>query len=202
MQTTTTGKTNNNIPTQAGAVSYFSLHDIGLMQTTTTGKTKHKIFTQAGNKLVLFALQVLCKQRPPEKQKTKSSHKRAISHFSCHHIGIEQSHANNNHRKKKKASSQQADKLLLFSQCMCVEAADGTDEAAGPVSFTSCDSGSKPPPPTPLSAPLILPLTTLGVIWCACGGRCATLPVHTFTHACNVLPKENQWHLLTRKSKM
>ena len=119
-------------------------------------------------------------------KKKNSLHNRAISYFSFHHIGIEQSHANNNHRKNKKkggyTTSGQATYLFLGSD----EAADGTDEAAGPASSLVVAAD---PPPTLLSAPLILLLTTLGVTWCACGGRCATLPVHTSTHANKVLPK-------------
>ena len=133
------------------------------------------------------------------KNKKKSLHKRAISYFSFHQIGIEQSHANNNHRKNKKKSayttSGQATSLFSGSG----EATDGTDEAAGPASSLAVAAD---PPPTLLSAPLILLLTTLGVMWCACGGRCATLPVHTSTHAYKVLPKGNQWNILTRKFKM
>ena len=78
------------------------------------------------------------------------------------------------------------------------EAADGTDEAAGAASSLV---GAADPPPTLLSASLILLLTTLGVTWCSCGDRRATLPVHTFTHAYKVLPKGNRWNLLTRKNK-
>ena len=79
-------------------------------------------------------------------------------------------------------TSGQATSLFLGSG----EAADGTDEAAGQASSLVVAAD---PLPTLLSAPLILALAALVVMWCACGGRCATLPVRKSTHAYKVFPK-------------
>ena len=126
-------------------------------------------------------------------KKNKSLHKRAISYFSFHHIGIEQSYANNNHRRNKKRCLH--NKRASYCSFLRVWRSSRWDCPACSL-VVAAD-----PPPTLLSAPLILLLTTLGVMWCACGGRCATLPVHTSTHAYKVFPKGNQWNLLTRKYK-